>query len=539
MSSLKNKIDTRVTQPMLSSPKTFKDNMNAALDDFRFDHMSISQDLNDYSDWDETVTGFNELFPGANIPHPTDFYPESDMTFEQQYDEMVVNSVFGTGTIPMSFEEKTKYVQNKIDNYLSTVDSNDERLTEYKPYEYYKDLTKKEAFEKKATYGLYQEYAEGAWAKWGGGLTGNLMGALNDPVIAMTIPLSIVTGGSASAGWVANGLRIGAIEALLAGGSQAIVETQVLPYQQELGFDYSIKNSIINVVAATVTGGTLPIIIGGSIKGTQVVYKSTRDAMELQLSKINPSIKNKIIGRKLNELVDDKEWLEQFSVNLKTLTQLELREVIEQLTPDSSMSKKTKEVIDEMDQAIDDALENPFDNTPEGIAQHQARLLEAEKAIRFGKQLDLLEPEIEVKIKPGKKTTQIEIDNASIYTQEEIKLLNQIKGIKNISEKINKSSKKKKTKQKTKKTQEENNFNLNKKIVDIEEKVKIFDNPKNPKIEKLTDDDLEVIKLDQKLNKIDPKKRIAVGEEEMTVKELLDEVDQDKSTLNRLKDCII
>ena len=75
-------------------------------------------------------------------------------------------------------------------------------------------------------------------------------------------------------------MRIGAIEALLAGGSQAIVETQVLPYQQELGFDYSIKNSIINVVAATVTGGTLPIIIGGSIKGTQVVYKSTRDAME-------------------------------------------------------------------------------------------------------------------------------------------------------------------------------------------------------------------------------------------------------------------
>ena len=56
MSSLKNKIDTRVTQPMLSSPKTFKDNMNAALDDFRFDHMSISQDLNDYSDWGATAT---------------------------------------------------------------------------------------------------------------------------------------------------------------------------------------------------------------------------------------------------------------------------------------------------------------------------------------------------------------------------------------------------------------------------------------------------------------------------------------------------
>lgn len=172
--------------------------------------------------------------------------------------------------------------------------------------------------------------ASGSFTKIAGQFAGAAGGALTDPLILGTLPFGAAGGSSI--------LTAMAIEAALAGGVTAGSMPWVQEWQRAIGEDPTFSDAAIDTL---VSAGAAAVTVG-AIRG----------------------------AGKLVELSGSKaELLRRY------------REAVIDPTPDQAAAAKALEVEVEMARA------SPFDDTPEGDAQHLARAAEAEAALENGESL--------------------------------------------------------------------------------------------------------------------------------------------------------
>ena len=146
----------------------------------------------------------------------------------------------------------------------------------------------------------------------------------------------------------------------------------------------------------------MPVGILGGAKGVGVAYSGTRTILQRQLSKLSPNLRNKIIGKELDKLVkngiDDKAWVEYVSKQIRQLPPTELRILIQELSPETAAKPHVQEAFDHVEQQVNDKLDMPFENTPDGTLEHIRRMNGAMDALNNNEQPRILPSTEEVKI---------------------------------------------------------------------------------------------------------------------------------------------
>ena len=146
---------------MSMNPQTFSDTMPVAFDDFHKYHNSMSARNSSVAAWNDTVNDFNKNFPGANIPDPNQYRPDLDLSDEKRAD-MEAQSYMPDAYAPMdampdmSWDEKQKFVENKMSEYLSKIPPSER--TKYNAYDFFFEkiaTAAKESEQKLSSLNLY------------------------------------------------------------------------------------------------------------------------------------------------------------------------------------------------------------------------------------------------------------------------------------------------------------------------------------------------------------------------------------------------
>jgi ppGpp synthetase/RelA/SpoT-type nucleotidyltranferase len=379
-----------------TTPRTYSTINDNAFNDFMDFSRSISSQRGLEEDWfsvqDELKTKF-----GIEIPHFNDYIPEVD---DKYWISPTDPTGIGFALNGKSFKskapqkEKISYLNNLIQTELSKLPEADRDM--FKGYDHYFNLRKDKAKQSMIEMGLDKQYADSAWDYFAGSAAGTIQGAFHDPIVLATLPLSMMYGWQG--GIVYASLRAAAIEAVIGAGSETLIQTQVVPYRQSLGQDYTWKDAskTIGVVAlgAGVLGGTFT----GAAKSTVALYKHA----ELALAKVNPNIRNKLIGKefkkffgieKVKRTYKDKNgktktyYVEQASRNVdpelmfeylqKQIAKLQPSELLmlyKSLPESIRLHPRYQEAAKDLETKILDDADNPLDNTTSGRVEHNERV---------------------------------------------------------------------------------------------------------------------------------------------------------------------
>lgn len=331
---------------------------------------SVSAEQGRAEDWslvqDELKTKFN-----IDVPHINDYVPEIDdkFTWKRPFANFGFDGVGGDMTPRADHKNKIKYLNGVIQEKLQNLPEGAKK--DFKGYDHYFNLRKEKLKQQSIEMGLTQEYADSTFDYMAGSFGGTAVGAFHDPLVLATLPFSFLYGWQGSILYAS--LRAAAIESVIGAGSQALIETQVVPYRQELGQEYTWKDASKTIGLVGLTAGVTAGAFTGAAKGSVALYKHA----QLGLAKVNPEIRNKIIGKEFEKLVNkgaDPELL--FDYLNKQIAKLEPKEL---LTVYNALPNNIKTHINYAnaaksleDKILDDA-DNPLENTKAGNTEHNDR----------------------------------------------------------------------------------------------------------------------------------------------------------------------
>ena len=321
-------------------------------------------------DWEKVVEEVSHVF-GVEIPHFEDYIPEvDDQYLISPSDPTGIGFAFNGKDVAAKapYKEKIAYLDKVI---AQLIKDNPDKASDFKGYEHYFALRSAEAKQSQEDIAIAAMYADSGWDKWGGSLSGVGWGALHDPVVLASLPVSMLVGWEGSIA-VAT-MRVMALEAIIGSVSETLIQTQVVPYKQKLGLDYDWGDAskIIGTVGLTssVFGGA--ITAGG--KGSVAAYK----AIEKTLAKTNPNIAAKILGKELNRLVDEgadpKLLLEYLEGRIALLNPTELVQLSKSLPETIIVNPKYSQAIKDLENNILNEAESPIENTVAGKNEHNER----------------------------------------------------------------------------------------------------------------------------------------------------------------------
>ena len=354
-----------------TTPKTYSGIKENAFNDFMDFSRSISSQRGLEEDWfsvqDELKTKF-----GIEIPHFNDYIPEVD---DKYWISPTDPTGIGFALNGKSFKskapqkEKISYLNNLISEELSKLPEG--ARVNFKGYDHYFNLRKEKAKKSMIEMGLDKQYADSAWDYFAGSATGTIQGAFHDPVILATLPLSMMYGWQG--GIVYASLRAAAIEAVIGAGSEALIQTQVVPYRQSLGQDYTWKDASKTIGVVALGAGVLGGAFTGAAKSSVALYKHA----ELALAKTNPNIRNKLIGKEFKKLVkqgaDPELLFEYMNKQIAKLQPNELLMLYKSLPESIRLHPRYQEAAKDLETKILDDADNPLDNTTSGRVEHNER----------------------------------------------------------------------------------------------------------------------------------------------------------------------
>ena len=355
-----------------TTPKTYSGIKENAFNDFMDFSRSISSQRGLEEDWfsvqDELKTKF-----GIEIPHFNDYIPEID---DKYWISPTDPTGIGFALNGKSFKskapqkEKINYLNNLIQTELSKLPEADRDM--FKGYDHYFNLRKEKAKQSMIEMGLDKQYADSAWDYFAGSAAGTIQGAFHDPVILATLPLSMMYGWQG--GIVYASLRAAAIEAVIGAGSEALIQTQVVPYRQSLGQDYTWKDASKTIGVVALGAGVLGGAFTGAAKSSVALYKHA----ELALAKTNPNIRNKLIGKEFKKLVkqgaDPELLFEYMNKQIAKLQPNELLMLYKSLPESIRLHPRYQEAAKDLETKILDDADNPLDNTTSGRVEHNERV---------------------------------------------------------------------------------------------------------------------------------------------------------------------
>lgn len=379
----------------LTSPKKFEDNFESSFRDLKDFGRSVSSYQGKVEDWSLVQNEMETKF-GIEIPHFEDYIPEVD-------DKYLISPTDPTGIgfalsgkefgSKAPYTEKIRYIENLISTELDKLGH--EAKKNFKGYDHYFDLRKQKAADTQEQMALNMQYADSGWDKWGGMLSGTAAASFTDPLILASLPLSMMYGWQG--GIIYATMRTAAIEAIIAGGAETLIQTQVVPYRQSLGQDYTWSDAAKIIGTVSATSGVFAGTLTAGVKGSAQLYKNA----QMALAKTNPEIRNKIIGKefqkffgieKVKRTYTDKNgktktvWVEQASRNVDPDLMLNyIKDRINELPPTElvQLFRTFPEAIQlhapyqsaakQIDEKIAEDVDNPLSKDIEGTVEHMER----------------------------------------------------------------------------------------------------------------------------------------------------------------------
>ncbi len=209
-------------------------------------NLSISDEINLEMTYDKRIDKFDEIF-GKRLPNPTTtFIPEAHEGGEFQFRGKTLVEVQEEW-----FDRQTQEGRNSLpENERGTIQTLQEMRA---------NIPKEaQARQRKVTEGLENASRFGVAA----GIAGDLTAFMQDPLILATLPINWPSlAGRTTLQAMA---RVGLSEALIAGGTEAIIQPIVQEFRRELGFeDAGFEAGLRNVIFAAGGG----FILGGTLAG--------------------------------------------------------------------------------------------------------------------------------------------------------------------------------------------------------------------------------------------------------------------------------
>tara|TARA_R100001463_G_scaffold127753_1_gene185990 strand:+ start:2272 stop:3765 length:1494 start_codon:yes stop_codon:yes gene_type:complete len=383
---------------MLMSPTNFNENVAASFTDQRDYGNSLSAHINSRNVWSATINEFNKTFPDANIPTLDTYRPDLDLSDTEREERQYLAYDYSNYKLAAEYEDlpfsaKEKLIQKKINNYLSNVPPSERN--KYNSYDYFfeKYAEKQRASGERAA--LVNEYAQNTATRVGGALVGTGGAVFTDPVHLATLPISFYYGASRTLALTA--LKTAAYESVINMAAETVVQTQVVPFKQSAGIDYNWSDATNVIFTTGLVSTAIPLGIFGTVGATKAAYSGVRKIFEKNISKLEPEIKSKVEKTtETKQKKSDREVIKEYTDNIKDLSPDELKKFINSVDPTFAKSTKGKEVFKDLEKQFYNDSDNPFDNTPEGLAEHVKRLELAQK--QFIKNEDVV---VDESVKPG------------------------------------------------------------------------------------------------------------------------------------------
>ena len=247
----------------------------------------------------------------------------------------------------------------------------------FRGYEYYENLRRIELQDLERESAIQQKYNDGSIMA--PTAIGSIKGIFQDPLIWETMAAGFVPLGQG--GILLQATKFAVTESILASTTELAIQTKVVPYNQQLGSDYSWSDAA-KVIAMAGGGGFL---IGGALGGTIAAlgkgYSKAFNALPFNKAKRM----SQEIDRLVNEapVLDEKfadRLIDYINESITKFTSSEKRILLESL-PDDQKGKtiKTVEKIYNAEEIIEES--NPLLNTPKGRVEHRERVNRAGESL--------------------------------------------------------------------------------------------------------------------------------------------------------------
>ena len=371
----------------LATPKLYSDVKDSTFDDIYEFGRSVSKIQADSNDFESLLGDFHEI-SGINLPHYNDPNPETDGEFYIDKDSMgaldaakyawKIKTQSHSKDMEMLglWKQRKEHTLGKINQYF---EENPDKKADWKGEDFYWNQRQERAAEVEHTMALNMQYADTWKDKWGGMLVGGGYAAFHDPAIWATMPLSFGYSTAGSIGLAM--LRTAAIEMVIAGVTEVGIQTQVVPYRQSLGQNYTWKDASRIIAGVSLGAGVLAPAVVGLMRGTGVMAKN----IEMMAAKWSPALRNKIIGKEFQKLVNkgaDPELLfEYMQKQFANLSRNELLMVYESSPNAIKFHTPYKQAADDLKQDLNEKIENPLEDTHQGRKENTDRQIDAWKAI--------------------------------------------------------------------------------------------------------------------------------------------------------------
>ena len=367
----------------LESPKTFSDIYKSSFNDLYYFGRSVSSFKGKVEDWEKVQQEVMDVY-GIEIPHFLDYIPEIDDKF-RKIPFFSVDGVGVQGQAP--YKEKIKYIENLIKDIQKKHPQN--RPEKFMGYEHYFDLRKQKAAETQGQLALNMQYADSGWDKWGGMLSGTAVASFHDPVILATLPLSMLYGWQG--GIVYAAMRTAAIEAVIAAGAETVIQTQVVPYRQSLGQDYTWSDAAKIIGTVSLASGVFAGTLTTGVKGSAQLYKNA----QMALAKTDPEIRNKIIGKEFEKLVDqgaDPDLLLQYMKDrISELPPNEMIMLFKSFPNSIQTHTPYANALKNLEDKVAEDIDNPLSKNIEGEVEHMERTNSALESVLKNEELTIPE----------------------------------------------------------------------------------------------------------------------------------------------------
>tara|TARA_B100001109_G_scaffold42224_3_gene33525 strand:- start:9199 stop:12531 length:3333 start_codon:yes stop_codon:yes gene_type:complete len=378
------------TQAMQIDPQGFQDNMSVAFYDFAQYHNSMSAMETDIAATSAMINDFNEKFPDADIPQVDVYRPDLPLTeFERR--EMEIKSMSYSSSpeeailnADITHFEKKKFVQNKIQKYLSKIPPQERE--KYNGFNFFFEKEAEKARQSAANLSLVNQYAENGFDRIAGTLVGGMGAGFTDPLILSTIPFGFAYGSGFS--FTTNLLRVTAAEAVIAFGATTAIEASVLPFKESVGIEYTVEDAAKVVLLSTLLGASIPSVFAGTGVALKAGYSAAATQAKKAISSLSPDLKAKFF---VDENLSDEALLEFIGKQMNQLEPTELVMFIEQINPTALNKSKVKMAIEDIKNSIDDNLEKPFEAGADGTLEHIRRMEAASDALINNEQPRMLE----------------------------------------------------------------------------------------------------------------------------------------------------
>ena len=402
---------------MITTPKTFSQVMDAAHGDLYNYGRSVSSWQGLIEDWELVQQEMFDKF-GIQMPHFNDYIPEVDPSL----------------LTPAPYKEKIAYLEKFIKK--TKKDAPNHIVADFKGYDHFFYLRQKRAAESEKDLGLAMMYADGTWDKWGGMLVGTGKAGFQDPVILASLPISFLYGWQG--GIVYAALRTAAIEAIIGAGAETIIQTQVVPYRQKLGQDYTWGDAAKIIGTVSLASGIFAGGLTAGVKSTAALVRST----ELALAKTNPDIRNKIIGREFDKLTkknpDPELLFEYIKDRINALPPTEMIVLFNSLPDAIKLHPPYKNAAQDLENKILEDIDNPLKKNTAGQGEHNERVNGATESIIKNEEIKISESPtaaldidesrpimMDVRLKPDEiefdaKTFQFKTGGDSLGVQEKL-----------------------------------------------------------------------------------------------------------------------